>query len=70
MLVLSRKQDERIVIGGNITVTVIEIRKGRVKLGITGPAGVPIHREEIHRKLNGEQAQLSGLEAPDPALGV
>ncbi len=48
MLVLSRKRGERTVIGDDITVTVLEVRGERVKLGFTGPADVPIHREEIY----------------------
>jgi carbon storage regulator len=51
MLVLSRKLGEQIVIGDNVTVTVLEVRGGRVKLGVTGPAEVPIHREELQRRI-------------------
>ena len=51
MLVLSRKSGEALVIGNDITVTVLEVRGDRVKLGFTGPADVPIHREEIHWKI-------------------
>lgn len=47
MLVLSRKQGERICVGGDIQVTVLEIRGNRVKLGFSGPPSVPIHRSEI-----------------------
>ena len=53
MLVLSRKKDERIMIGENIEVTVVEIRGDRVKLGFVGPNEVPIHREEVFRRING-----------------
>ena len=59
MLVLSRKLDDRIVIGDEITVTVLEIRKGRVKLGISGPPEVPIHREEVQRKAQGGPVQAT-----------
>jgi carbon storage regulator len=52
MLVLSRKKDERIIIGDNIEVTVIEIRGDRVKLGFVGPQEVPIHREEVFRRID------------------
>lgn len=45
MLVLSRKENEEIVIDGNVVVTVVNIRKGRVRLGIDAPRHVPIHRE-------------------------
>jgi len=51
MLVLSRKRGEAIVIAGNIEVTVLEVRGERVKLGIRSPAEVPIHRQEVYRKI-------------------
>ncbi len=51
MLVLSRKQNERIMIGDTIEVTVVEIRGDRVRLGFVGPNNVPIHREEVFRRL-------------------
>jgi carbon storage regulator len=51
MLVLSRKRGQRIVIGDNVEVTIIEIRGDRVKLGFIGPNHVPIHREELLRRM-------------------
>ena len=52
MLVLSRKIGERIVIPQqNITLTVLEIRGDRIRLGITAPADVPVHRQEIWQKI-------------------
>jgi carbon storage regulator len=56
MLVLSRKVGERILIGPEIEVTVLDIQKGRVKLGILGPPEVPIHREEVRRRIGPDQA--------------
>lgn len=57
MLVLSRKKDERIVIGDSITVMVVEIRGDKVRLGISAPKDVPVNREEIAiRKALAEQA--------------
>ncbi len=47
MLILSRKRGERIVIGGNIELTVVAIRGERVRLGLCAPQDVSIHREEI-----------------------
>lgn len=47
MLVLTRKLNESIVIDGNITLTVVEVRGNRVKLGIVAPGDVPVMREEI-----------------------
>jgi carbon storage regulator len=59
MLVLSRKVGERIVIGPNVFVTVIEVRGDRVKLGFVAPDEVPIHREEVHRRLVSEALATS-----------
>lgn len=47
MLVLARKLDESIVIGDNITIKVISVDKGIVKLGIEAPSDVPIVRSEL-----------------------
>ena len=48
MLVLSRRSNESIVINGNITVTVLEIRGDHVRIGIDAPREITVHREEIH----------------------
>jgi carbon storage regulator len=47
MLVLSRKKDEKIVIGDSITIMVLEIRGDKVRLGIDAPREVSVHREEV-----------------------
>lgn len=47
MLVLSRKRSEEIVIGNDVKVVVVEIRDGKVRLGITAPPAVSIHRKEV-----------------------
>jgi len=51
MLVLSRKKGESIVINRDTTVTVVEIRGDKVRLGIAAPKEVPVHREEVHRAI-------------------
>lgn len=55
MLVLSRKKNESIVINDNITITVVEVRGDKVRLGIEAPTEVPVHRREIYDKLHREQ---------------
>ena len=50
MLVLTRRIGEEIVIDGDIRVAVVEVAGGRVRLGITAPAYVPVDRKEIHDK--------------------
>ena len=50
MLVLTRGLKQQIIIdGGVITVTVLEIQGGRVRLGIEAPADIPVHRKEHHQ---------------------
>ncbi|MEY3175757.1 MAG: hypothetical protein RLZZ436_3671 [Planctomycetota bacterium] len=56
MLVLSRKKDEKIVIGDSITLMVIEIRGDKVRLGIEAPRDVTVHREEIYEAIRRESA--------------
>lgn len=56
MLVLSRKKDEKIIIGDNITVMVIEIRGDKVRLGIDAPKEVSVHRQEVYEAIQREAA--------------
>ncbi len=48
MLVLSRKQNEVIRIGDNISIRVVEFRGDKIRLGIDAPADVPVHRQEVY----------------------
>ena len=54
MLVLSRKKNESIVINNDITVTVVEIRGDKVRLGIVAPKEVPVHRQEVYDAIHGK----------------
>jgi carbon storage regulator len=56
MLVLSRKKNESIVIDNNITITVVEIRGDKVRLGIVAPKDVPVHRQEVFDAIHGKPA--------------
>jgi carbon storage regulator len=51
MLVLNRKSGQCVVIGHDITVMVLKVHGSQVKLGISGPKNVSIHREEIFQKV-------------------
>ena len=51
MLVLSRKPQQSIVIGDDILITVIEMGRGRVQIGVRAPQYMPIYREEIVRRM-------------------
>ena len=51
MLILSRQRDEDVVIGDDIIITVLEIRGGKVRLGITAPRHVSVHRREVYEQI-------------------
>jgi carbon storage regulator len=55
MLVLSRKLDEAIQIGQDVSVKLLEIRNGQVKLGIEAPKTLPVHRSEVYRKIQRQE---------------
>ena len=59
MLVLSRKVGERIWIGDDISVTVVRITGGGVRLGIEAPAELPVVREELRIKMESEDSENS-----------
>ena len=48
MLVLSRKRNERIVIGDNIKITIVEVLGDKVRVGIEAPENVTVHRQEVY----------------------
>lgn len=61
MLVLSRKVGERIFIGENISVTIVRVAQGVVRLGVEAPAHLPIVREEIRKVDTASDTVVSGL---------
>ena len=65
MLVLSRQRDESIIIGDNITVTIVDIRGEKVRLGIDAPTEVPVHRREVHEAIQRENLRAAQLEPKD-----
>ena len=63
MLVLARKSGQKIRVGKDIIVSVISSEKGIVKLGITAPKSIPVHREEIYDliKSDNQRALIDNL---------
>ena len=65
MLVLTRKSGEKITIGDDIIVKVLEIKGSQVKVGIEAPKGIAVHRSEIHERIQQENLLAAGVEATD-----
>ncbi len=68
MLVLSRKKDEKIVIGDNISIMVVEIRGDKVRLGIEAPRDISVHRREVYEAIKRKQSE--GDDDADQTLAV
>ncbi len=67
MLILSRRHNEKIVIGDDIVISVVEVRGDIVKLGIEAPRNVKVYREEVFEAIRAENAAAvaSGFALPD-----
>jgi len=59
VLVLTRKVEESITIGNNITVTVFEIKGNQIKLGISAPKNIPVNRTEVYESIMKENIRAS-----------
>jgi len=57
MLVLSRQKDESIIIGDNVEVTIVDVRGDKVRLGITAPKEIPVHRREVYEAIQREKKE-------------
>ncbi|MCP4713296.1 MAG: carbon storage regulator CsrA [Planctomycetes bacterium] len=65
MLVLSRQKDQTIMIGDNIEITVVDIRGDKVRLGITAPPKIPVHRKEVYEAIKQENQSAAGVKLED-----
>ncbi|MBI5665818.1 MAG: carbon storage regulator CsrA [Nitrospirae bacterium] len=61
MLVLTRKSDESLKLGDDITITIVEIKGNSVRLGIEAPTGLRIYRKELYEKIKQENLKASKL---------
>ena len=69
MLVLSRQRDETIMIGDEIEITVVDVRGDKIRLGISAPARIAVHRKEVYeaiRRENEAAARFEGFDTPPP----
>jgi cytosine deaminase len=65
MLVLSRTRDQTVIIGDDVEVTVVDVRGEKVRLGITAPRSVPVHRKEIYDSIHKETLSAAKVTPTD-----
>ena len=66
MLVLSRQKNETIMIGDDVEITIVEIKGENVRVGISAPRSIPVHRKEVYLSIQQENLEAARL-ASDPA---
>lgn len=62
MLVLSRQRDESIMIGDDVEIIIVDVRGDKVRLGITAPKNIPVHRREIYDAIQREKSEKKELQ--------
>ncbi|MGH9524144.1 MAG: carbon storage regulator CsrA [Terriglobales bacterium] len=62
MLVLTRRPAETVRIGDDVIVTVLAIKHGQVRLGVSAPKSVPVHRQEIYERIQSERGSSARSE--------
>ncbi len=65
MLVLSRQKDQTIMIGDESEITVVDIRGDKVRIGITAPTKIPVHRKEVYEAIKRENQEAANVKLDD-----
>ncbi len=66
MLILTRRVGETLIIGDDVTVTVLGVKGNQVRIGVNAPLSISVHREEIYKRIQLEkESQLHGRQTQD-----
>jgi carbon storage regulator len=66
MLILTRRVGETLMIGDEVTVTVLGVKGNQVRIGVNAPKDIAVHREEIYERIKREQEGVSAGNGPQP----
>ena len=64
MLILTRRRGEKIIIGDDVTVTIVAVKGHQVVIGIEAPLEIPVHREEVYQRILEERADKERADGP------
>ncbi|MEW5767166.1 MAG: carbon storage regulator CsrA [bacterium] len=70
MLVLARKRDQSIMIGDEVEVIIVDVHGDQVKLGITAPRHVPVHRKEVYEEIQRENIRAAAETKAEKVSGL
>jgi carbon storage regulator len=69
MLILTRRVGETLMVGDEVTVTVLGVKGNQVRIGVNAPREIAVHREEIYERIKAEQAQGNEQEQDPEQIG-